>query len=678
MSDNDTKDSSNAGNGSGVPLLKQYDSRWADSSYGDGTIATSACGPTSFAMIARWYGKDITPVDAADWAQANGMHGSDGTAHSFPSAAAENWGFSMTQTGDIDDIKKALSDGFPCMGAHGPGMFTNAGHYIVYAKLVDGDKLIVNDPNSPNGPNKASDDYQFSFDEVMADNNRTGFIAWYPTTSHDGIKPLMELQSDATHGNDPGNGSGPKNPGANDSQYKDCKFRYHGEFVTITYLPEKKTYAEPIYPDLVTVSDYVPKWALDKTIEAQNDAAMAAAAADKDGKTPLQKEYGKFADDFNKFKDDRFNDWLKATGNGYTNADQLKQCKAAYEKAAQDDPSKFESGMYVGDDADMRKKAKEYADKEHDYEKKLDDEKKELEKKAAEAAAASKTSGSGGSEYSKFATGFDKFKEERFNDWLKATGYGYTNADQLNQCKEAYAQAASAEPDKFESGMYVGSDADIRKKAQEYAGKETDYEKKFDEEKKKKEEEVKKENKTPDTSNTTASSKVTTPSVPVVEPKSDTSSTPSNPSTPATPSAHRDSSGNLINPEWEEWSKTCEQIKSYNDGQNAKREAYCKSKSDELLAKEKNARAIYLASREKAKARYKISTGKYFDSVYKCADNANTRSILAQYGLIVEYYDNYQAAKQAFHEVTVEVIKYGETNFGYKTYPPEPKKYLDS
>lgn len=52
----------------------------------------------------------------------------------------------------------------------------------------------------------------------------------------------------------------------------DSGFKYieHGKSVTIIKLPENKTFCEPIYPDLITVSDTVPQWIIDVAIQNQN------------------------------------------------------------------------------------------------------------------------------------------------------------------------------------------------------------------------------------------------------------------------------------------------------------------------------------------------------------------------------------------------------------------------
>ncbi len=177
----------------------------------------------------------------------------------------------------------------------------------------------------------------------------------------------------------PSAGGGGGGGGKNDSQYDGFRFRYMGETVQITKLPDKKTYCEPIYPDLIMVGDTVPKWALDAAAEVTNvtDDSMIQWGKNNGGdnqskqhpeeETPLQKEYDKFAETFNKYKDDRLKAWAKDTGN--------KEDKTEYQKAAAAGGDKFTDGIYVGSDPAELKKANELVKKEIEYEKKLKEEK---------------------------------------------------------------------------------------------------------------------------------------------------------------------------------------------------------------------------------------------------------------------------------------------------------------
>jgi len=178
--------------------------------------------------------------------------------------------------------------------------------------------------------------------------------------------------------------------GRGDSQYDGFRFKYMGETVQITKLPDKKTYCEPIYPDLIMVGDSVPKWALDAAAEVTNvtdDSMIQWGKNSGDGdkkddkqhpeeESPLQKEYDKFAEVFNKYKDDQFKAWSKANNDS--------QDKGAYSKAATEHPEQFESGIYVGTEQATHKKAQELVAKELDYEKKFKEEKDKKDKESKE------------------------------------------------------------------------------------------------------------------------------------------------------------------------------------------------------------------------------------------------------------------------------------------------------
>ena len=138
------------------------------------------------------------------------------------------------------------------------------------------------------------------------------------------------------------------------------------EVVTLIKLPHGKTTpCEPVYPDLITVSDTVPQWVLDATVVAANQQARD----ELNGKATSQamKELDqdkKDAEAYTKFKDEQFVKWLEEKGHGYTNEAQLKQCKELYEQAAKAEADKFVGGVYVGTDAKLKTKAEEFQKKE--------------------------------------------------------------------------------------------------------------------------------------------------------------------------------------------------------------------------------------------------------------------------------------------------------------------------
>ena len=159
-----------------VPLLKQWDERWADHAYGDSTIAVSGCGPTAFAMIAQFYGIDIWPPNAADFACENGYYPTDdGTSWTFFAAAGEHFNVPMAQTSDPNTVFTALTEGRPCIGAHGAGEFTQSGHFIVYAYITEDQQVMINDPNRE----ETCKLYDWNF--IVQDNaNFGGFVAFVP------------------------------------------------------------------------------------------------------------------------------------------------------------------------------------------------------------------------------------------------------------------------------------------------------------------------------------------------------------------------------------------------------------------------------------------------------------------------------------------------------------------
>ena len=159
------------------------------------------------------------------------------------------------------------------------------------------------------------------------------------------------------------------------------------ETVKITKLPDGKTFAEPIYPDFIMISDFVPKWALDaaatvtnvtddsmiqwgknnKNNGGSNNNQQAAQEQHPEEESALQKEYDKFSESFNKYKSERYEAWKK--DNDISDTDEAN--KEAYTRAQEESPGQFQDGMYVGSDDNERNKASEYANKEREYEKQL-------------------------------------------------------------------------------------------------------------------------------------------------------------------------------------------------------------------------------------------------------------------------------------------------------------------
>ena len=249
---------SSQGNSSGVPLYHQWDERWANHPYGsDGsTVCTSGCGPTSFAMVCAWYGKNVTPDMAADdFIQSGHRVLGQGTDHTAFQDRGPSYGVEFKYVNDPSPVREALKAGFPVIAAHGDGLFTGGGHYIVYAKL-DNQGLIINDPNQGGSRNKNGDDYHWDLETVLADGGVCDW--WIPTTSHDGITPNFNAQSQAEGGTNPAGGAMNKAMGpANNS--------ISGGTGWVEINPKGKTYCEPVYPDLVYVQGNIPNTAVETT-----------------------------------------------------------------------------------------------------------------------------------------------------------------------------------------------------------------------------------------------------------------------------------------------------------------------------------------------------------------------------------------------------------------------------
>ncbi|MBI2037534.1 MAG: C39 family peptidase [Candidatus Magasanikbacteria bacterium] len=153
-----------------VPYFGQYDPRWAKLKPGDepqwpfdtskctkgfATIKERGCGPTSMAMILKYLGKDVTPIDTAQFSL--GCTGAMISADKIQKA----WG-----QGQWSDLKfepyinrdRALTlatqnipiifNCHPCVGYTGDNKLkTYSGHYMVITGSSDGGQTFnINDP----------------------------------------------------------------------------------------------------------------------------------------------------------------------------------------------------------------------------------------------------------------------------------------------------------------------------------------------------------------------------------------------------------------------------------------------------------------------------------------------------------------------------------------------------
>lgn len=154
-----------------IPLFRQTDPRWANQPYGQGTIATSGCGPTSFAMVISGLGGNLgqwdlnhdnilDPGEAAKYAIAEGYNSSSGAGTSwglFDQASTSRFG--VNSSGEIEPsnysyVYQQLQAGNPVIASMGPGVFTKGGHFIVLTGVDSDGQVLINDPNPNTGINK--------------------------------------------------------------------------------------------------------------------------------------------------------------------------------------------------------------------------------------------------------------------------------------------------------------------------------------------------------------------------------------------------------------------------------------------------------------------------------------------------------------------------------------------
>lgn len=158
-----------------VPLFLQTDPRWKSVPYSytgnvsHGTIGTSACGPTSAAMIITGLGGYnesidlngdgvIDPYETTMYSLKKGhrIYG-QGTAWSYFADVGSATGLNVSQKSpnQYRDVLDELQKGNPVVASMGPGVFTKGGHYIVLVGINENGKIIVNDPNSTSRSNVA-------------------------------------------------------------------------------------------------------------------------------------------------------------------------------------------------------------------------------------------------------------------------------------------------------------------------------------------------------------------------------------------------------------------------------------------------------------------------------------------------------------------------------------------
>ena len=141
----------------GLTYYSQADSRWANQLYTSTgnttqTMKSSACGPTSAAMVVSSSKGAILPTTMAQLFVSNGYRtANNGTAWSAYSFVADYFGFNdYAYTTNINTAIDYLNRGYYLIASCGSGLFTTGGHYIVIYG-IDGNTLKIYDPYLYNG-----------------------------------------------------------------------------------------------------------------------------------------------------------------------------------------------------------------------------------------------------------------------------------------------------------------------------------------------------------------------------------------------------------------------------------------------------------------------------------------------------------------------------------------------
>ena len=153
----------------------QGDPEWAGRPFANSTFGPNGCGPSAVAMIlTNMSGERITPNDVIDWCgdtyshQANGHFTGGTNAFTMLEEGIKHFGLSDTiriegrqadpnrtdiPYASISDLIEILKKGNALvLVGLSRGIFTNGGHYIVFAGTYDDGTVIVRDPGG-NGLN---------------------------------------------------------------------------------------------------------------------------------------------------------------------------------------------------------------------------------------------------------------------------------------------------------------------------------------------------------------------------------------------------------------------------------------------------------------------------------------------------------------------------------------------
>lgn len=135
-----------------IPLFLQWDQQWGYDNYGNESIASGGCAPTSLAMVAVALTGDtsINPLSVSEYAYKSGYYVDGvGSKWSLISEGVKHFGLNSEELPlDKSTILSTLKAGNPIILTVGPGTFTSTGHFLVLTGITSDGKITINDPNS--------------------------------------------------------------------------------------------------------------------------------------------------------------------------------------------------------------------------------------------------------------------------------------------------------------------------------------------------------------------------------------------------------------------------------------------------------------------------------------------------------------------------------------------------
>ena len=153
----------------------QIGAPWSDDDYSGakaGTVASSGCGPTAFAMCVASLNpeKSVTPRDIALYSVQNGYRTpTSGTSYNLFFKGLKEYGLQYSsQDIGTTSVVTSLEEGKIIVMNMGPGKspedarkvvntWTSGGHYIVLRGVTQDGKILVGDPNSDYNTEKSWD-----------------------------------------------------------------------------------------------------------------------------------------------------------------------------------------------------------------------------------------------------------------------------------------------------------------------------------------------------------------------------------------------------------------------------------------------------------------------------------------------------------------------------------------